>query len=225
MPQPITDQELDRLESMLTDAPEGANPFSLDALQGFLAAVMSAPQPVPESVWLPAAMGGEGDWRAVPEAAELVKLIDRLHADVQLQLGEGDGLLLFLYPKDDDPDTLDVVPWVHGYLEGVGLADPRWEDAGDPESVDELLLPFVVLAGGLEEDEELRDSLGLTPEQQAELVEECRNTLGGTVQAAYDYWFDLRVPDTVRREAPKVGRNDPCPCGSGKKYKQCCGAG
>ena len=29
---------------------------------------------------------------------------------------------------------------------------------------------------------------------------------------------------TVRREAPKVGRNDPCPCGSGKKYKKCCGA-
>jgi len=28
---------------------------------------------------------------------------------------------------------------------------------------------------------------------------------------------------TVRRETPKVGRNDPCPCGSGKKYKQCCG--
>ena len=29
--------------------------------------------------------------------------------------------------------------------------------------------------------------------------------------------------ETVRREAPKVGRNDPCPCGSGKKYKHCCG--
>ncbi|MBR6060153.1 MAG: SEC-C domain-containing protein, partial [Victivallales bacterium] len=28
---------------------------------------------------------------------------------------------------------------------------------------------------------------------------------------------------TVRRQTPKVGRNDPCPCGSGKKYKQCCG--
>ncbi len=27
----------------------------------------------------------------------------------------------------------------------------------------------------------------------------------------------------VRREAPKVGRNDPCPCGSGKKFKNCCG--
>ena len=29
--------------------------------------------------------------------------------------------------------------------------------------------------------------------------------------------------ETVRREEPKVGRNDPCPCGSGKKYKKCCG--
>jgi tetratricopeptide (TPR) repeat protein len=31
-------------------------------------------------------------------------------------------------------------------------------------------------------------------------------------------------PETVRRAQPKVGRNDPCPCGSGKKYKRCCGA-
>jgi SEC-C motif-containing protein len=42
-------------------------------------------------------------------------------------------------------------------------------------------------------------------------------------------WFyvDGRVgrrQQTVVREGPKVGRNDPCPCGSGKKYKKCCGA-
>ena len=39
--------------------------------------------------------------------------------------------------------------------------------------------------------------------------------------------YDGVVPaegHTVRREAPKIGRNDPCPCGSGKKYKKCCGA-
>jgi SEC-C motif domain protein len=29
-------------------------------------------------------------------------------------------------------------------------------------------------------------------------------------------------PDPVRREAPKIGRNDPCPCGSGRKFKKCC---
>ena len=32
-------------------------------------------------------------------------------------------------------------------------------------------------------------------------------------------------PAPIRRETPKVGRNDPCPCGSGKKYKKCCGKG
>lgn len=31
------------------------------------------------------------------------------------------------------------------------------------------------------------------------------------------------VPETIVRAAPKVGRNDPCPCGSGKKFKQCHG--
>jgi preprotein translocase subunit SecA len=35
---------------------------------------------------------------------------------------------------------------------------------------------------------------------------------------------DDAVPKTIRRDEPKVGRNDPCPCGSGKKYKKCHGA-
>ena len=39
------------------------------------------------------------------------------------------------------------------------------------------------------------------------------------------YFYDGKMvgPGQVRRDAPKVGRNDPCPCGSGKKYKKCCG--
>lgn len=40
------------------------------------------------------------------------------------------------------------------------------------------------------------------------------------------YYVDgeLPKPQTQRHEGPRVGRNDPCPCGSGKKYKKCCGA-
>lgn len=34
---------------------------------------------------------------------------------------------------------------------------------------------------------------------------------------------EYKASKTVRRESPKIGRNDPCPCGSGKKYKHCCG--
>ncbi|HHI76785.1 MAG TPA: YchJ family protein [Gammaproteobacteria bacterium] len=42
-----------------------------------------------------------------------------------------------------------------------------------------------------------------------------------------DRWYyvdgELPKPPTRRKEGPRVGRNDPCPCGSGRKYKKCCG--
>lgn len=39
------------------------------------------------------------------------------------------------------------------------------------------------------------------------------------------YYYDSSFPKpkTVKREEPKLGRNDPCSCGSGKKFKKCCG--
>jgi uncharacterized protein YecA (UPF0149 family) len=42
---------------------------------------------------------------------------------------------------------------------------------------------------------------------------------------AYANAPDGPQPRTIIRKGPKIGRNDPCPCGSGKKYKKCCGAG
>ncbi|MBQ6537859.1 MAG: SEC-C domain-containing protein, partial [Eubacterium sp.] len=45
----------------------------------------------------------------------------------------------------------------------------------------------------------------LTPERRKELYKE------------------QKASGTIRKENRKIGRNDPCPCGSGKKYKQCCG--
>ena len=35
---------------------------------------------------------------------------------------------------------------------------------------------------------------------------------------------DVPEAKTIKHEGDKTGRNDPCPCGSGKKYKKCCGA-
>jgi len=41
----------------------------------------------------------------------------------------------------------------------------------------------------------------------------------------HQYWRALRAkPMMIRRAESKTGRNDPSPCGSGKKFKQCCGA-
>jgi SEC-C motif domain protein len=58
-----------------------------------------------------------------------------------------------------------------------------------------------------------------TPIQHRELA---------TFRRQGDTWFfvdgEQIAGPPVRREGPKVGRNDPCSCGSGKKYKKCCGA-
>ena len=83
---------------------------------------------------------------------------------------------------------------------------------------------FLILAGGLEHDPVLRESLALEETEEAELMASCREEIPAAVQDAYDYWLEQRRPQTVRRETPKIGRNDPCICGSGKKFKQCCGA-
>ena len=44
-----------------------------------------------------------------------------------------------------------------------------------------------------------------------------------TEQRRKELYKEQKESGTFRRETPKIGRNDPCPCGSGKKYKQCCG--
>ena len=66
------------------------------------------------------------------------------------------------------------------------------------------------------------EKLCLVKIQREEEVEEIRQ------KQKQDYILsrgeDTPVNQTVKRESEKIGRNDPCPCGSGKKYKKCCGA-
>ncbi|HPC86482.1 MAG TPA: preprotein translocase subunit SecA [Smithellaceae bacterium] len=66
------------------------------------------------------------------------------------------------------------------------------------------------------------EKLCLVRIQREEEVEEIRQ------KQKQDYILsrgeDTPVQKTVKRETEKIGRNDPCPCGSGKKYKKCCGA-
>ena len=51
------------------------------------------------------------------------------------------------------------------------------------------------------------------------------NELNNSPYRKQETIFDIPLssPDTVKRANPKIGRNAPCPCGSGKKYKKCCG--
>src|SRR5438067_1030524 len=73
-------------------------------------------------------------------------------------------------------------------------------------------------------------NLQVVSEQQPEQLQQRRHrrptsmTFTGPNQTASAAGEEAARTKTVTRDQPKIGRNDPCPCGSGKKYKKCCGA-
>ena len=74
-----------------------------------------------------------------------------------------------------------------------------------------------VMADGEGRKDEYKDAAVQPRPQQPQAAAQA-----GQMPAAAPKAQDARRPDTFRRDMPKVGRNDPCPCGSGKKYKSCC---
>ena len=73
----------------------------------------------------------------------------------------------------------------------------------------------------LQQDTDLAEMENQKQIDQSEL--EFQHAGSAAQEAPADEQVQSSSSDTVRRAGPKVGRNEPCPCGSGKKYKQCCG--
>jgi len=217
----LTEAELDRLEQFLNDPERPDDALPLDMAQGLLAAVASGPQPVPQDVWLAAIVGEDRKFADYAEEREFTTLLERFAADTAQQLNEGEGFDFILYGEDDGEELGD---WAEGYLLGVDLAEPRWDELAGEEDYDNILFPFLALTGdakqmALEASEEWMDEA-----EEAKMLAEIRTNIASHLLDVRQFWFDKSVPPTVRREGPKIGRNDPCPCGSGKKYKNCHGA-
>jgi uncharacterized protein len=218
----LTPADLDRLEALLS-AEHLQDSMTLDALQGFFCAVASAPAPIEPKRWIESALG-EHAFANDDEAREVTDLLKRFFNDTARDLAGETGLDVITYPVEEGEEELAV--WCEGYLVGVAIADPDWFTAGDDETVDELLFPFMALSGRLKEHALESGEPWEEGEAEEKLMEGAREAFYETVEEAYQYWFDTRINRIPQvREGGKVGRNDPCPCGSGKKYKSCHGAG
>ena len=80
------------------------------------------------------------------------------------------------------------------------------------------------IEAGAEQDEEGRVEFLARFEEQGNERLHHENSLFRRHDGRWHYVSgDLPKPRTLRHAEPRVGRNDPCPCGSGKKYKKCCG--
>ena len=100
----LADEDLDRLESLLDDS-ELPEAMRLDEVQGYLCAVLSGPQPLPEDVWLADVLGNEEALASAPgrEAAELLRAFAR---ELEAGLAAGEPPVLYLYGRDDDENGM-----------------------------------------------------------------------------------------------------------------------
>lgn len=227
--EPLDDAELTRLEDFLlnrlddetadriaaTGGDEGI--FAVSELDGFLTALVSGPNAIVPSRWLPAVWGAEEPaWAAVNEFQEIFGLLIRhQNSIVDMLLHDPQAFEPMFGEREVEGKTYLIVDdWCHGYMRGVALDADAWS-AGDAD-IEELLRP--IRLWGTEEGWRRTDAMS-DADQERE-----RKAIPQAVRDLHKYWLVRRSQQSapVRRASPKVGRNDPCPCGSGKKYKHCC---
>ena len=172
----------------------------------------------------------EGDPEKVPDNPRILELIDMRKREIAAALNAGGGLDPIILPFVDDEgnEILDaegidaIEPWATGFFMGAGVwADPILEGEDD-NAFKHLarIARYAPLEADSPDDEALieriEEAAGKKPETLAD-------ALYDVVESVFELKQYLRPNKPVRRESPRIGRNDPCPCGSGKKYKQCCG--
>jgi len=104
-------------------------------------------------------------------------------------------------------------PKVEYKREGMKLFDGMWESIY--ERVTDLIFRMEQLDEGLVDSTWVETSATHAEAQSASEIAQQQ-------QAAIDASKGDAAVETIRRRGPRVGRNEPCPCKSGKKYKNCC---
>jgi uncharacterized protein len=210
---PLSDDEFDQLADFL----EARSPFDTDGLLGVLSAVAVAPSPLPPSAWLPVVLpSGLGDLAAT-EAQEFVSFLFRLHGDVVDALEHQQAIM----PGPED--VAECKSFAAGYAAAAEI-DPEWIGNDDRWT---FASPMAYLGGRLDlvprktvEDIEL----SFAPDPEEILCRQMIALIHATSESFKDPRQVTLSPPAPRMSPAKrlVGRNHPCPCGSGKKYKRCC---
>ncbi len=115
--------------------------------------------------------------------------------------------------------------WASGFLTVVDHFADDWAPPRDKE-IAEMLADALACIDDLTADDTGAPALNLYDDNGPPSVSQARfDAFGEALWAVYDLHDICRTlgPRIAPAQSDKVGRNDPCPCGSGKKYKKCCG--
>lgn len=223
--EPLSDQEFNFLDQFLLSDRCSENAMTLDALHGYLTAIAIGPEPVPPEEWLPTVWGpAAGDtpgFQSGQEAKRIQSLIMRFLNEIAItfEAAPKEFEPLFLEQTVQGKKLLDGEAWAWGFWEGMNLRAEAWETAWEAPVAATLRAVYLL---GAEEVEEEEVVLADTPQKRHQLALEIEAGL----PAIYRFWQERRkkAHPPVRNADAKTGRNESCPCGSGKKFKQCCGA-
>ena len=234
----LTSQEVDELQALLDAAGAGAARVPVELVDGYLCGVLVQPAAPSETEWLDEIVRlAGGAFRQLPPTGldRLRALVRRRHSALNRNLAEEGWFEPLVFGFDDEhpiavseyeplsalpPASQALAPWVTGFVQALDRF-PALGRLGDSR-VDELIgrlrhhLPPTVATAQPDFDRD--DPLAGLDDAIDDLVQAVAEIADRTRERRY------RV-ETVRRHAPKVGRNEPCPCGSGRKFKHCHGAG
>jgi len=194
----------------------------LTELDGFLTGLLVCPEVIPPGEWMEVVWGPETSgippfedpldvqWFANAVAArrdEIARDLARGKLQPLLDVDERDGEVLWEY-------------WIDGFAEATALRPEGWEALADDPVMATPWSRLATLIAVARNESDL-DSVAVNALQDravAELKEAVQR-----LYAARDRVAGTTSLAPVATTASKVGRNDPCPCGSGKKHKRCCG--
>jgi uncharacterized protein len=222
--QPLSDEELNRLGKFLDGI--GAPAMNMESLDGYFAALICGPDMVPPNEYLPEIWGEDFCFDGNNQATDILGLLMRhwntISSELFCTLKEPYVYMPVLL--EDDEGIAHGNDWAQGFMRGVQARPASWRELIVSNDHGGPLLPIMLLAHEHDPDPAMRPK-PVAPDKREEILQ--MMTAGLT--KIYRYFEPHRRsfagasrPVPLRREGRKIGRNDPCPCGSGRKYKRCC---
>jgi len=187
-------------------------------LDGFFAALACAPESIMPSRWMPMIWGGDEfapEWQSTAEFTLFSESVLTQYNSVMTDFQFREYAPLFLETNVTDSGLMIVDDWCEGFLRGLNLWAEMPHD--DMKQLEHYIYPirYFGTTKGLEALQTMSHSE----------IQQLQQDIQPRLEELYRHFRKQPKPGstTFVHATPKVGRNQPCPCGSGKKYKKCCG--
>jgi uncharacterized protein len=219
------------LDKLLDKLPPESDAMLLSELDGLVAGLLVCPESIPSSEWTPcvvdAAELGAAALDDLPEGERLLDLLFQHYNATATDLRKGVYSPIFDVLERTGETVWQF--WMDGFETAIALRPESWAKVEEAsEETRSAFVMMMMLATLMHPDEPLPEGMTpLTDEEKDELTEEAPDLIADAVLVMSAWARSLDTgravpPDFETSRVEKVGRNEPCPCGSGKKYKKCC---